>query len=173
MTDRSFLVLEEIDVLLAESRELASVGPHFKIVHRSRDAGWGCLPGEDVVAAYLSYRARDYQLQFSTTTTLLFDFLARHRRIAQTASEIERSIRSDAFCIAQRRRIQRPKALPHRTSIKMHVKRIRVALASAFKDAGFLLDPADVLISQVTNGNQVAYQLRATIAWQHVALRHC
>jgi hypothetical protein len=176
MADRSALILEEIDFLLAERRELAAQGPHFRIIHNTRGQ-WagdphraGCLPGEDLLGIVLIYRGREYQLPLSPAEASLFDFLGRFR-IGQTASQIERGIRGDAFYMAQYARAwksNRRTAEFHRTTIKAYVKRIRLAMAQAFADAGLLLDPVRVMVSQPTVRNEKAYSVRARIQWLHV-----
>lgn len=171
MTNRVILVLEEVDVLIAEATELAACGPHCVIVHRFHEPGTDCCPGEEILAVWLIYRGRRYLLHLSTATLLLFDFFARHRRLSQTASQIAAGIRRDPFCArhgkadgTSRRKTRRFA----RASIKEYVARICQALAGAFAEAGIPLDPRNVLLSDPTVGNQVGYRLRASIEWVHV-----
>jgi len=51
--------------------------------------GSDCLPGEEIVAVSLMYRGREYHLQLSLALRMLFDFLARHSRLPQSARQIE------------------------------------------------------------------------------------
>jgi hypothetical protein len=55
-----------------------------------------------------------------------------------------------------------------RSAIKEYVKRIRGALALAFREAGLHVDPKRVLVSKATMGNEIHYQLRARIEWAHL-----
>ena len=176
MGDRLALIVEEIDFLLAERRELAAQGPIFRIVHKTRGVWAGtprrapCLRGEELLGMSLMYRGREYQMPLSPAEASLFDFLGRFR-MGQTASQIERGIRGDAFCMAQHlraRRLKRRNAQFHRTTIRAYVKRIRLALARVFNDAGLHLDPMRVMVSQSTVGNELAYSIRARIQWLHV-----
>jgi len=178
MFDRLTRILEEIDFVLAERRELAAEGPRFCIVHQTRGA-WlgahelrvGCLPGEELSGVLLLYEERELQLRLSPAEAALFNFLA-WRRVAQTASQIERSMQSDPFCAGQRLRARssnRRSAQFHRTSIKTYAQRIKAALALAFAEAGLPLDPAKVMITQRTVGNEVTYAIRARVEWRHAA----
>ena len=165
-------LIREIDYLLADRRQLAAEGPHFKIIHSfGLPAAYeviGCVPGEALVGVWLTNRGREYQLPFSTTTGLLFDYFARHRWTWQTAGQIERAVRGDVLFLAWRRSSKRRRALPHRTSIKGHVRRIRLAIASTFSEAGLVLGPESVMVSRPTVGNEVVYQLRASIDCIHI-----
>jgi ribosomal protein S20 len=177
MADRLALVLEEIDYLLAEQRELAFQGPQFVIVHKTdprpglEELRAGCLPEEKLLGVLLMYHGQERQLRLSPAEAALFNYVAQYR-IGQTASQIERGIRSDPFIAAQRLRARtsnRRNARFHRTTIKTYVKRIRAALASAFTDVGLRLDPESVMVAQRTVGNEVAYTIRARVEWRHVA----
>lgn len=171
MTNRVILVLEEIEVLIAEATELAASKPHFLVVHRFHEPSTDCRPGEEIMAVWFNHRGRRYPLRLSTATLLLFDYFSRHRRLSQTASQIAAGIRSDPFYArhgkaggASRRKTRRIA----RTAVNEYVKRIRRALAWAFEEAGVPLDPRNVLLSDPTVGNQVGYRLHASIEWIHV-----
>jgi len=55
----------------------------------------------------------------------------------------------------------------NRSAIKVYIQRLRKALAIAFEEAGVPLAAERILVSHETVGNQVLYQLRATVSWVH------
>ena len=79
-------IVEKVDLLLTELREITAVGPRFRIVHRFRDPGSDCAPGEEVAVVHLVHGTREFLLRLSCTLLLIFDYLARHSRLPQTAS---------------------------------------------------------------------------------------
>jgi hypothetical protein len=163
-------VIQEIEVLLAESAQLAASGPHFIILHRLWERGSNCLPGEEIAGIWLVYRGREFQLRLSLALRLLFDHLARRRWLAQSASQIESAMKADAFYARHGTNVRtstRQTRRITRSAIKTYIQRIRKALRSAFEEAGVQVDSANVLASRPTEGNEIAYQLRATIAWVH------
>jgi hypothetical protein len=62
MSDNSSFisVIEEVEVLVAEMKELAAAGPQLRIIHRFHEEGSVCLPGEEIVHACVLYRARTF-----------------------------------------------------------------------------------------------------------------
>jgi len=166
-------VLDKVDLLLAEISHLRSAGPHFRITHRFRLPGSDCLPGEEVFAVFLIYHGREFQLRLSLAQRLLFDYLARHSRLAQSASQIEFGTRADEFYRQHGKNARSGRALTRRiprSAIREHIKRLRQALALAFREAHLLLDPQRVLVVKQTHSNEVGYQLRATCRWTHLDL---
>ena len=165
-------VLEKVGLLITERRYLHSAGPHFRIVHRFRMPGSDCLPGEEIIAVFLVYRGREYQLRLSLAQLLIFDFLARHSRIAQSARQIELGIRAHDFYRLHGKnasgRVALTRRIP-RSSIKVHVRRLHHALGLVFQEAGLCIDADDVLTAQ-TAGNGIAFRLRATCSWAHIDL---
>lgn len=155
MVERSILVLEEIDVLLAERAELAAMGPQFRI-----------NGNESVSAVWFVYRTQEYEVRLSTATYILFSYLVEHRRVGQSASQIARGIQHSVLYREYRASNKRKKRKIrfHRTTIRMYVKRIRIALCRAFDSANVVLDPAAVLVSQTTDANEVAYKLRCRVS---------
>jgi hypothetical protein len=162
-------VVEMVDLLLAEFRETASSGPHFRITHRFREPGTDCAPGEEVAAAYLVYRSREFFIPLPTTLLLLFDFLARHSRFPQSAAQIIAAIHADPFYRRHGENAIRGNLAPTfgRSSVKEFIKRIRRGLERSFFEAGLGLDPRRVLVSQGTVTNCVGYRLKATVEWVH------
>jgi hypothetical protein len=163
-------VVEEVDLVLAEAAELASVGPHFKIVHRTRELNSECSPGEEVAWALLVYRGREYLLNLSLSILLTFDYLARNRWLPQSARQIVAGMRVDPFYArhgADVRTDGKRTRKISRGAVKEYVKRIRRALEAAFGEAGLRLDPFSVLISETTEMNDIRYRLKASVEWVH------
>ena len=164
-------VLNIVDLLIAEMNHLRSAGPHFRILHRFRMPGSDCLPGEEVAAVFLVSRGREYQLRLSLAQRLIFNFLARHSRLAQSARQIELGIRADEFYKHHAKNAAGRGAVTRRiprSSIKVHVTRLRQALDVAFHEAGMSIDPSAVLVGQDTTGNEVCFRLKATCSWSHI-----
>jgi hypothetical protein len=166
-------VLEKVDLLIAEMKYLRSAGPHFRIVHRFRMPGTNCLPGEEIVAAFLVHRGREYHLRLSLALRMLFDYLARHSRLPQSARQIELGIRADDFykrhAANATGRTVLARGIP-RSFVRVYVKRLHQTFSLAFQEAGTRIDPGRVLISQKTVGNEVGYQLKASCDWVHLDL---
>lgn len=166
-------VLNAVDVLLAEVRHIRAAGPHFVIAHRFREPGSECLPGEEVFAVFLIYRGRDYQLPLATSQLLLFEYLARHSRLAQSANQIEVGIRADPFFREHATNANVKSSLVRRiprSAVREHVKRVHDALAIVFHEANLPIDPRKVLVVKETVSNEVGYRLRATCHWTHTDL---
>jgi hypothetical protein len=166
-------VLNKVDLLIAEIRHLRSAGPHFRIVHRFRMPGSDCLPGEEAAAVFLQNRGHEYQLRLSLAQRLLFDFLARHSRLAQSARQIELGIRADGFCQHHAKNANGRTVLIRRiprSAVRVHIQRIHRALSFAFQEAGIGIDPRKVLIAQNTAGNETLYRLKSICSWTHIDL---
>jgi hypothetical protein len=166
-------VLEGVDLLIAERKELKAAGPHFFIVHRFRMPGTRCAPGEEILAVVLVYRGREFPLRLSLALRILFDFLAHHSRLPQSARQVELGIRADDFykrhAANATGRAVLTRHIP-RSAVRVYIRRLLRAFALAFQDAGMRIAPGDVLISQKTVGNEVGYQLKASCDWLHVDL---
>jgi hypothetical protein len=162
-----------VDLLIAEISHLRSAGPHFRIVHRFRMPGSVCVAGEEIGGIFLSQRSCEYQLRVTLAQRLIFDYLARHSRLAQSARQIELGIRADEFCQNHAKnasgRVALARRIP-RSSIKEHIRRLHQALGLVFQEAGTSIDPRNVLIVQETVGNEALYRLRATFSWTHIDL---
>jgi hypothetical protein len=171
-------VLERVDLLIAEMKHLRLAGPHFLVTHRFRIPGTHCLPGEEIAAVSLIYRGREYPLRLSLALRILFDFLAHHSRLPQSARQIELGIRADDFykqhATNATGRTVLTRRIP-RSAVRVYVRRLHRAFSLAFQDAGVRIDPGKVLISQKTVGNEVGYQMKASCDWTHVDLtsRNC
>lgn len=171
MNDRFEAVVREIDLLLAESARLQARGPHFRIEHRFRKAGTICRAGEEIFAVWLIYRSQLYQLKLSLALRVLFDYLARHGRCAQSATQIEIGIRADQFCArhgANAKASRKQTRILARSGVKVYIRRIREALQTASVEAHLDLDSSQILMAEPTVGNEVVYRLKGTFAWTHV-----
>src|ERR1700722_9695558 len=142
MADEFTPIIEEIDFTLEERAALRVSGPNFTIVHRYAAPGTECATGEEVALISLLHRARNIQLPLSLALRIFFDYLA-HRRIGQSASQIEAGIRSDPFYIyhgANAKTRRRQTRGVSRSSVKTYVARLRDALGRAFREAGIAVD---------------------------------
>lgn len=170
----SWTILKAVDLLIAEISRLRSAGPHFRIVYRFRMPGSiGRLPGLEVYAVFLVDRGREYQLRLTLAQRIVFDYLANHCRVAQSASQVELGIRADDFYKFHAKNANGRTVLARkipRSSIKVHISRLHQALGIAFREAGMLIDPRSVLIIQDTVGNEVGYRLRATCSQTYIDL---
>jgi hypothetical protein len=166
-------VVEKVHLLIAEMKYLRLAGPHFRVVHRFRMPGTECAPGEEIVAVSLIHHGREYHLRLSLALRILFDYLAHHSRLPQSARQIELGIRADEFykrhAVNATGRTVLARRIP-RSAVKVYVKRLHRAFSLAFKEAGMRIDPGSVLISHKTVGNEVGYQLKASCDWVHVDL---
>ena len=171
MNDEFSEVIEKIDLLLAERRELSAMGPHFRIVHRFREPGTDCAPGEEIAAVFLVHRGRESLVPLSTALLLLFEHLARHSRFPQSASQIAASMSADPFFKKHGANASTQDRLTRkisRSSIKEYVKRIRIALKRSFTDAQSQLESERALLSEERSSNEVGYRLKGTFEWIHV-----
>jgi hypothetical protein len=163
-------VIEKVELMLLEYKQLKSARLHFTILHRFRAPGTECAAGEEVAAVCLMDHRREYQIPLSLTLRLLFDFLAKNARLPLCASQIAAYFQADEFYrrhgsnIASHGRLQRRVTT---RAVKVYVTRIRKALASAFRKAGLRVDPRAVLASEETAMNEVGYHLRGTFDWLH------
>lgn len=166
--------IRKVDLLVAEIRHLRSAGPHFYILCRFRMPGSiERLPGQEVYAVFLMYRGREYQLRLTLAQRIVFDFLANHRRLAQSARQIELGIRADPFYKFHGKNANGHTVLTRRiprSSIKEHIRRLHQAIQVVFQEAGIGIDPRNVLLAQETVGNEVLYKLKATCSWAHIDL---
>ena len=163
-------VLNTVDLMLAEARHIRAMGPHFRILHRFHVPGTDCLAGEEVFAVFLVWRGREYQLPLSPALLLLFDFLAHHPRIAQSAKQIELGIRADEFYRQHAKNANgRPALLRRipRSAVRELIKRLHDALALVFREANLPMDPRRVVVAEETVSNLKLYRIRGTFQWTH------
>lgn len=161
------MLLEAIELLLAEVSELQRTGPCFQIIHRfSRGR---CAPGEEISAIQFAHGSNLFQLPLALTQRLVFDFLAQHRRIAVDAMQIVSGLSSGWFYRDHAgnsglRQIARIRV----ATVKVLVQRIRKAMAAMFARAQMKCDPCDVLRSFPAEGSRrILYKLHANVRWDH------
>ncbi len=170
MSNELRMVAYKAEAALTELAELLQTGPVIRIIHRFWRSDTECLPGEEIWAIFLLHRGREIRLPLSLAVRVLLNYLAETKHIPQSAAQISAGIRQSAFYakhgmnsgIALRRNISR-------SAVKEYVTRLRKAFHLAFREAALNLNPERVLVSRTTVGNEVQYQLRATIQWVHVA----
>jgi hypothetical protein len=164
-------IIEEVDVLFAEIRELGSRGPKFRIVHRFHRPGSNCAPGEEIFAIYFIHRGREHYLRLSLALRILFDYLARHSRVPQSAAQIEAGIRADIFYTQHSTnatgRDKLTRGIP-RSYVRVYIERFRSVLEKVFLEAGLLIDAHAVVVAEETVMNGVGYRLRASFDWIHI-----
>lgn len=169
--DEFLAIIEEVDVLLAEIRELNSSGPHFRIIHRFHQPGRDCAPGEEVAGIYLVYHGREFFIRLSLALRLLFDYLARHSRLPLSAAQIEAGIRADRFYLQNAEAVmgkdKYTRSIP-RSYVRVYIKRVREALDDALHEAGLRMDAREVLLSEQTVTNEVGYRLKSSFEWAHI-----
>lgn len=161
--------MEAVDLLLAELREFSSGRLYFRIVHQFRMPGTDCMPGEEILAILLVHRSREYQLRLSPAQLLVADYLLRHSRYAQSASQIATGIHADGFYSGHGTNgaKQRVRRIP-RSALKEYIKRIQRALALSFQEAGLHVEPCNVLVSEESVSNHILYRLRAIVEVNHI-----
>jgi hypothetical protein len=170
MLENRNLVLEKVDLLLAELAELRSRGPHFRIRHRFSLPATRCLPGEEILSICLVHRSREYCLPLPLALRILFDYLARHSRFPQSAAQIEAGIRADPFSMQHAGNVVAGvgfiRMVP-RSYVRVYIDRTRKAIGMAFNDTGCAIDVTSVLLSETTAMNEVGYRLKASVDWVH------
>jgi hypothetical protein len=171
MQDRRDLVLEQVELLLAELAELRCRGPHFRIHHRFRKPGTVCSHGEEILAVCLVHSGREYCLPLSLALRILFDYLAQHTRFPQSAAQIEAGIRADRFYTQHASAVMGKdkftRTIP-RSYVRVYIGRLRSALTDAFQNAGLLIDASAVILTQKTVMNEVGYRTNANFTWIHL-----
>jgi len=169
VNDKLAPVAEAIDLVLTEAREIRTIGPHFRIIHRFRAPRTECWPGEEVIAIFLVYRGHEYQLSLSPAPLLIADYLLRHSRFAQTASQIASGIRSDGFYAEHGRNAgrQRIKRIP-RSAVREYIRRLHQALAMAASKAGLSIDPENILVVEQSVSNHAIYRWRGVVEIAHL-----
>ncbi len=161
------ILLEAIDQLLFEMNELERNGPSFKIVHRYSQGS--CAPGEEVFAVLLADYGEFRQLPLAVAERLIFDFLAKHKRIGLDSLQIVSGLTGDWFYKEHALNSGHRQAKKiRRATVKVLIQRIRQAMASTFYQAHMRFNSWDVLRSCPVEGtNRVLYRLQADIRWHH------
>jgi hypothetical protein len=169
--DELMTIVEEVDVLVAEIRELNSAGVHFRIIHRFHSPGTDCAAGEEVAGVYLVHHGREYALRLSLALRLLFDYLARHSHLPQSATQIEAGIRAELFYREHAANAMETDKLNRsipRSYIRVYIARLRSTLKGTFRQADLEVNPDRILMSREAVMNEVGYQLVGTFEWVHM-----
>lgn len=88
MQDEFEPILRTVDLMATERAELSMSGPRFLILHRLWQPETLCTPGEAIAEIRLLHRTKEVSLPVSLRLMVLFDYLARHRRMPQCAAQI-------------------------------------------------------------------------------------
>jgi hypothetical protein len=164
------VVLFHYDLGIVQTESLHHRGVRLVLVHRLGRTADRCTPGEEVSAAFIVHKGRDYNLSLSTALLILLDFLGRHRGIAQNATQIAMRLNNEPFYVRHASYAGGGIKLgprSSRTSVKQRVMRLRKCLCECFAEAGIDLDPTEVLCSEKTDTNEVRYCLHANVSWEH------
>ena len=160
------------NAIKTEAIQCVTPSCRLRILHRFGKTGTlFCSPGEEIWTVLLVLPGRNINLRLSLALRILVDYLARTRHIPQSATQIAAGLRKSPFHlnhgsrggVPQRRRMSR-------SHIRVYIKRLRQALEIAFQEAGLPLDAHRFLVSLTTTGNEVLYQLKATVEWNHVEI---
>lgn len=162
-------LVQEVDVALAERRDLRQRGIHMIVSHLRHIPGTACSAGEMIGDISIGGFLEPVSLGFSETSLILMDCFCRYR-MPLTALRIEEIMNSDPFYAhyAANRIGRNCVVLPDRSSIRMYVWRIRKQMEKVFQDVGLRFDPQQILISEMTETNTLVYRLRATVEFLHV-----
>jgi hypothetical protein len=168
MQDNFTPILQKIDLVIAEQAQISASGPHFVIVSQCSCQKSERALQEEVGDILLLHHGRRFSLPLSRRLGVLFDYLGRHRHLAQSATQIAIGMSVDASC---RRGGERPgtrggsRITASRTAVKQQILRLRQALSHTFDEAALTLEATRVLVSQETVTNEVRYRLKARIDW--------
>ena len=140
------------------------------LVHDYAEHDDECSPGEEVTAAILGYRGKQYFVPWGPTHLILIDFICRHRRIPLDAQSIANKMRSDPFVIQHGANapcdVPRP-ARTTRTAVRQQIKRSRDMLADLIEDQELDLDAWDIICSVETSTRAMKYRINAKVSWKH------
>jgi hypothetical protein len=176
MNDRLLDLVENVEVVLHARSLLRTKGPHFRIVHRFRVPGADCAAGEEIVAAFLLVAGQEYAISLGGAMLILFDYLAHHSRLPQSATQIVMGMKSDPFYQEHGSNACRHPALAKHVSlsaVKVYIQRIRTALEKALREAGISIDPYQILASEDTQSNRRTYRLKGSFEWTHIDHPRC
>jgi hypothetical protein len=164
----SAMLLEAIDLLLADMDELRRNGPCFHMLHRFSHGA--CGPGEEAAAVLYPCAGELFQLPLALSGRLVFNFLAEHPRIAFDSKQIASGLRGGWFYrdhaansgVRQLVKVRVP-------AVKVIIQRSREAMSVAFEHAHVRIDPFDVLQSlpAAGSGNRILYKLKAEVIFRH------
>jgi hypothetical protein len=163
-------IIRGVKLVIAERARLAERGPHFIILHRFWKQETICTPGEAIAEVRFIHRRKEIAVPLSLRLMLLFDYLARHKRVGQNAGQIAAGMSTNPFIRQHGAYAMAQSSLSKRTSrtaVKQQILRVRTGLRLTFRELGLNLDPGRVLISEHTTTNEVRYRLKAAVQWEH------
>jgi hypothetical protein len=159
------MLIESMEILLAEETDFELTGPRFCIAHRFSQGT--CAPGEEVAAIEL-HSGGFFQLPLSLSQRLVFNLLAESRGIALDSFQIVARLNGWFYRDHGLNSGVRQSVKVRVATIKVLVQRIRQAMASTFVKADLKCDPDSVLRSFPAEGSKRAlYLLHADIRWDH------
>lgn len=118
----------------------------------------------------LAIHGHEFHIPLSLSLRLFFDFLARHPRLPQSASQIEACFRTDPFYREHAANATSQGTLRRRvsqSSVRVYVERLREALDISFRKANLRIESRSVLVSEETVTNEIGYRLLGTFQWLH------
>lgn len=145
------------EIALSEIGMVTLVIVHERLNHRLPGR---CIPGEQILSAWLIHRGRSYRLPLASTHLILLDLLARHD-LPMSAQNIEERLNTELFYV------QLARARSTRTAVRKQVSRIRAILSDFFAYKHIGLDVASILRSEPTSSNEVRYSLAAKVVIEH------
>jgi hypothetical protein len=163
-------LVQELDVALAERRDLRQRGVHLIVTHLDHVPGTVCSAGETIGDIALGGFPEPIPLGLSHISHFLLDCFCRYR-MPLTASRVEEIMSTDPFYTnyaANRLGHNEAIARPDRNTIRVYIWRIRRQLDKVFQQLGLSLDPETILISEVTDTNVFVYRLKATVEFLHI-----
>ena len=129
--------------------------------------------GEAIAEIRLWHRTQKTSVPLSCRSMLIFDYLARHQHLGQSAAQIAAGLSIDPFARQHGAYAGATRNLSKkvsRSAVKQQIMRIRSGLRQAFREASLKLDPASVLLSEETTVSEVRYRLKASVIWEHSEL---
>jgi len=160
------MLLEAVELILAEVAQFENNRPRFQIVHRFSQGS--CAPGEEISAIQLEHGGSHVQLPLALAQRFVFNYLAEHRQIALDSSQIASGLKGWFYREHAGNSGLRQVTRIRVATIKVLVQRIRRAMASAFAKVQVKRDPCDVLRSLPAEGSKrVLYKLLADVHWDH------
>lgn len=176
MPSRFSILPNAVALLLAELREPCANGFHCRILHKYRRPGTDCAAGEDIAGASSLFGVREDAMPMSGGLLVMFDYMARHSHLPQTAAQIVRGLASNPFYLklgsnAPVAGVRIPKV--SLSEVRVYVQRIRQAIERVSKKAGRELEGRAVLVSERTESNRIAYRLKGTFEWVHIDHPRC
>lgn len=163
-------VLEAVDLVLAERRELEVKGVCLAILHRRWDPETICASGEEIAAASLRSRSRNRQLRLSRRGRVMLDLLARNQNLGLTAEQIASLTRTERFYTLYGSNSPSERMLTcdiSRSAVRVYVGRLRDEIARAAEELHLAISPERVIESLSTTSRETLYRLRANVVWQH------